>query len=95
SNWFYKENRLKNGGLSIGGQPVDLKKVTMPVLNIYATQDHIVPPASSACLEDLVRTSDYTTYTVPSGHIGIYVSSKSKELPATIAKWLKDRTPSP
>jgi polyhydroxyalkanoate synthase len=91
SNWFYKENRLKNGTLSIGGVPVDLKHVTMPMLNIYATQDHIVPPASSTCLQDLVGSRDYTAHAVPSGHIGIYVSSKSKDLPATIASWLKLR----
>jgi len=91
SNWFYKENRLKNGTLALRGAPVDLKQVTMPVLNIYATQDHIVPPAASACLQDLVGTEDYTTHTVPSGHIGIYVSSKAKDLPNVIANWLKQR----
>jgi polyhydroxyalkanoate synthase len=91
SNWFYKENRLKLGTLAINGQAVDLKKVSMPVLNIYASQDHIVPPPASTCLQDLLGATDYTAYTVASGHIGIYVSSKSKELPATIAGWLKAR----
>ncbi len=91
SNWFYKENRLKNGTLSVSGKPVDLKQVNMPVLNIYATQDHIVPPASSLCLQELVDSRDFTTHAVSSGHIGIYVSSKSKDLPATIAQWLKER----
>jgi polyhydroxyalkanoate synthase len=93
SNWFYKENRLKKGTLAVSGKPVDLKQVTMPLLNIYATQDHIVPPASSTCLQELVGSKDYTTHAVPSGHIGIYVSSKTKELPATIANWLKERQP--
>jgi polyhydroxyalkanoate synthase len=91
SKWFYKENRLRKGTLEVSGKPVDLKEVTMPVLNIYATQDHIVPPPASTCLQELVGSQDYTTYAVPSGHIGIYVSSKSKELPATIADWLKQR----
>jgi polyhydroxyalkanoate synthase len=91
SNWFYKQNRLKNGTLAISGKPVDLKQVTMPLLNIYATQDHIVPPASSTCLRDLVASADYTTHAVPSGHIGIYVSSKSKDLPSKIAEWIKQR----
>jgi polyhydroxyalkanoate synthase subunit PhaC len=91
STWFYKENRLKNGTLTLSGKPVDLKQVTMPVLNIYATQDHIVPPPASTCLQDLIGSRDYTTHAVPSGHIGIYVSSKTKELPTTIADWLKQR----
>ena len=89
--WFYKENRLKLGTLTLGGQRVDLKRVAMPVLNIYALQDHIVPPPASMCLQQLVSTTDYTSYAFPGGHIGIYVSSRSKDLPATIAKWLKAR----
>jgi len=91
SNWFYKENRLKLGTLTINGAAVDLRKVTMPVLNIYATQDHIVPPPSSTCLRELVGASDYTEQAVASGHIGIYVSSKSRGLPNTIADWLTKR----
>jgi polyhydroxyalkanoate synthase len=91
SRWFYKENRMKEGTLSLSGEPVDLKQVTMPVLNIYATQDHIVPPPASTCLQELIGSRDYTTHAVPSGHIGIYVSSKTKDLPATIADWLKAR----
>jgi len=91
STWFYKENRLTRGTLQIGGKLVDLKQVTMPVLNIYATQDHIVPPPASTCLQELIGSTDYTTHAVPSGHIGIYVSSKTKELPTTIAKWVQKR----
>jgi len=89
--WFYKENRLRKGTLTLNGKTVDLKQVTMPVLNIYALQDHIVPPAASTCLQELVGTTDYTSYAFPGGHIGIYVSSKSKDLPQTIANWLKQR----
>ncbi|MBC7982753.1 MAG: class III poly(R)-hydroxyalkanoic acid synthase subunit PhaC [Candidatus Obscuribacterales bacterium] len=89
---FYKENRLKLGTLELNGKRVDLKCISMPVLNIYALQDHIVPPPASTCLQELVGTSDYTSYAFPGGHIGIYVSSKSKDLPQTIANWLHART---
>ena len=88
---FYKENRLYHGTLVLGGRQVSLKNITMPLLNIYAQQDHIVPPAASTCLEQLVGTRDYTSYAFPGGHIGIYVSSKSKDLPRTIGDWLKAR----
>jgi polyhydroxyalkanoate synthase len=91
ATWFYKENRLRNGTLTLNGKPVDLKRVTMPLLNIYALQDHIVPPAASTCLQELVGATDYTSYAFPGGHIGIYVSSKSKDLPQTIASWLIKR----
>ena len=91
--WFYRENRLLAGTLVIGGQSVQLRQVTMPVLNVYATGDHLVPPAASLVLKDLVGTSDYTAYAFDSGHIGIYVSRRAqKDLPATIASWLKARS---
>jgi len=93
-NWFYKENRLVAGELSIGGRKVNLGAVTMPVLNVYATKDHLVPPPASLALGDLVGSRDYGTYAFEGGHIGIYVSGKAqRELPRTIAAWLLAREP--
>jgi polyhydroxyalkanoate synthase len=90
---FFQRNRLVTGGLAIGGRPVDLKNVSMPVLNVYATQDHLVPPASSLAMERLVGTSDYSTFTFKGGHIGIYVSGRAqKDIPPAIARWLKERS---
>ncbi len=89
---FYQANKLIKGEIEIGGQRVDLKNITMPVLNLYAEQDHLVPPASSIPLEQYVGTDDYTVRSFPVGHIGMYVSGKvQNDLPPTIAKWLKAR----
>ncbi len=91
---LYQENRLVKGELEIGGRRVDLKKITMPLLNIYATEDHLVPPASSIPLNDLVGSEDKTLYGFPGGHIGIYVSSRSqKELAPRVSQWLVERCP--
>lgn len=88
---FYQGNKLIKGEFQLGGQRVDLKNITMPVLNLYAEQDHLVPPASTIALEQYVGTDDYTVRSFPVGHIGMYVSSKvQKDLPPTIAKWLKN-----
>jgi polyhydroxyalkanoate synthase len=90
--WFYRENRLVADTLSIGARPVHLRDITMPVLNVFATQDHLVPPAASTVLKDLVGTTDYTAYAFNGGHIGIYVSGRAQmELPAAISDWLKSR----
>jgi polyhydroxyalkanoate synthase len=89
---FYQRNALVKGELMIDGQRVDLKKVTMPVFNVYATQDHLVPPESSLALERCVGTDDYTVMPFKGGHIGVYVSGRAqKEIPAAIAEWLKQR----
>ena len=91
-NDLYKENRLIKGRLEIGGRRVDLKRIDMPLLNIYAEQDHLVPPSSSKPLADLVSSTDTTTKSFPVGHIGMYVSSRSqRELAPTIAGWLIER----
>jgi polyhydroxyalkanoate synthase len=89
---FFQENRLVKGSLEIGGKMVDLAKVTMPVLNIYATEDHLVPPGASTALEQLVGTEDYTAFAFKGGHIGIYVSGRAqKEIPSAVVKWLQER----
>jgi polyhydroxyalkanoate synthase len=91
--YFYQQNRLIAGDLTIGGRTVDLGQVTMPVLNIYATADHLVPPEASIALGRYVGTKDYSTVAFKSGHIGIYVSSRAqKEIPPGIARWLKERS---
>jgi len=91
---LYQENKLIKGELMIGDRRVDLKRITVPLLNIYATEDHLVPPASSIPLNDLVGSKDKTLYGFPGGHIGIYVSSRSqKELAPKVSEWLIARCP--
>ena len=92
-NDFYKYNRLITGEVELGGQKVDLKNVTVPVLNIYAQDDHLVPPSASKPLKKYVGTKDYTELSFRGGHIGIYVSSSAqREVPPAIGKWLNERS---
>jgi poly[(R)-3-hydroxyalkanoate] polymerase subunit PhaC len=64
----------------------------MPVLNIYASEDHLVPPAASRTLAQYIGTDDYRALEFPGGHIGIYVSGKSqKMIPPAICEWLRER----
>lgn len=89
---FYQQNKLIKGEFALGGKKVELKNVSMPVLNIFAEEDHLVPPASSLALGKYVGTDDYTVLSYPVGHIGMYVSGKvQKDLPPAIAEWLKQR----
>ena len=91
---FYQGNKLIEGQIEIGGKRVDLGSIHIPILNIYAQQDHLVPPASSLALEKYIGSQDYTVRSFPVGHIGMYVSSKVQGvLPPTIVDWLKLRFP--
>jgi len=92
-NELYKKNSLIKGELEIAGKKVDLERIDMPILNIYAEQDHLVPPSSSKPFGDFVSSKDVTTKSFPVGHIGMYVSAKAQtELAPTIAGWLIERT---
>lgn len=87
---FYQGNKLKEGGLRIGEREVDLRQLSMPLLNIYAEQDHLVPPDASRALRQLHGSSDYTELAFKGGHIGIYVSGRAqREVPPAISHWLK------
>jgi polyhydroxyalkanoate synthase subunit PhaC len=89
---FYQENKLIKGEVMLGDQRVDLHNLTMPILNLYAEKDHLVPPPSSLALANYVGTSDYTARSFPVGHIGMYVSGKvQRDLPPAIVDWLKAR----
>ena len=85
----YQGNKLVKGKLKLGNKTVDLGKITMPILNIYASADHLVPPAATKPFNDLVGSEDKTLYEFQGGHIGVFVGSRSqKELAPAISKWL-------
>ncbi len=89
---FYQANGFVNGGIEIDGEPVDLGHVDMPILNIFAEQDHLVPPDASRALKELAGSRDYTELSFKGGHIGIYVSSRAqREVPTAIHEWLAKR----
>lgn len=88
----FQENLLIQNRMKVGGRLVDLKKVTMPLLNIYAQYDHLVPPEACVELTSKVGSDDTEDVCLKTGHVGIYVSSKcQKEFAPKICGWLKKR----
>jgi polyhydroxyalkanoate synthase subunit PhaC len=93
---LYQENRLVDGSFELSGCRVDLKSITAPVLNIFALDDHIIPPDCSRALGAKVGSKDYTEIPLPGGHVGLFVSSKSQgKLSQSIADWLVARDAKP
>jgi polyhydroxyalkanoate synthase len=94
--WMFRENRLIKNELVLGGKKVDLKNITMPVLNIYGKYDHLVPPAACDQLTSKIGSTDKEDLCLDTGHIGIYVSSKTqREFGPKIIRWLTERDESP
>jgi len=88
----YQKNLLIQSKMEVGGHLVDLKRITMPLLNIYGRFDHLVPPAACELITSKVGSKDTEDVCIDTGHIGIYVSSKcQKEFSPKIIRWLKDR----
>jgi polyhydroxyalkanoate synthase len=88
----YQKNLLIQSKMEVGGHRVDLKKITMPLLNYYGKYDHLVPPEACELLTSKVASKDTENVCLDTGHIGIYVSSKcQKEFVPRIAQWLKQR----
>jgi polyhydroxyalkanoate synthase subunit PhaC len=94
--WFkdlYQDNKLIHNELELGNRKVDLGNITMPVLNIYATGDTIIPVSCSKGVGDHFGTDDYTEVPVPGGHIGTFVGGKAQKILApTLAEWLHKRS---
>jgi polyhydroxyalkanoate synthase len=92
--WFFQENRLVRGELMLDGRQVLLENIKSPVLNIFAANDHLVPPSASTALGAHVGCDDYEALQVDVGHIGMYVSGKArKTVPEAITRWLLKRRP--
>ncbi len=89
---LYQQNKLVKGDLIIGEHQVNLKNITMPILTIYASEDHLVPPSSTKPLNELIGSEDKQLYEFPGGHIGVFTGKRSqKELAPTIHQWFTER----
>jgi polyhydroxyalkanoate synthase len=89
----YQENLLCQNKLEIGGQRVDLKRITAALLIIAAEKDHICPPDSATILQDLVSSEDKESVVLPGGHVGIVAGGMAvKKLWPTLGDWLVARS---
>ena len=93
---LYRENALAEGKLRFMGDPVDLGRINVPVLNVVASADHIVPPPCSRALGRLVGKAPYRELSMPTGHIGTFVSARAQVLlPPAITSFLAETRNAP
>lgn len=89
----YQKNLLVKNQMEIGGKRIDLRRIEVPLLNVFAEMDHIVPPESSRPLNGLVSSKDNAIFSFPTGHIGLAVSKKSqKDIWPKVGEWIKARS---
>jgi len=91
-NDCYHDNLLIQNKMKVGDERVNLEEIKMPLLNIYGKYDHLVPPGACELLTSRVGSQDTEDVCLDTGHIGIYVSSKTqKQFVPKIVTWLKER----
>jgi len=91
--WLYQQNQLVEGKLALNSLPVDLRRITCPLLLLTADFDHLTPPASSLALRDHVRSCDVQSLSLAAGHVGLAVSSKAHaRLWPEAAEWIAARS---
>lgn len=89
----YHNNLLVKGEWPIGDRKVNLRDIKCPVLNLMASEDHLVPCGQSRDFNDLVGSSDRQAITFPSGHIGLAVGGKAqRDLWPKACEWLAKRS---
>jgi len=86
---LYQENALVRGALTLAGQAVRLSAIEAPVLNVFATRDHIIPAPSAKALAAHIPAARYRELALPTGHIGTFVSARAQPVLApAIVEWL-------
>jgi polyhydroxyalkanoate synthase len=90
---LFRDNLLIKGEMTLGGTLVDLKKMNVPYLNVYATSDAIIPNESTKAVMSKIGSKDKQEIPFPGGHIGVFVGTKSqKDLAPAVAKWTIEKS---
>jgi polyhydroxyalkanoate synthase len=92
---LYQRNELVKGEfrLAPGEEPVQLSRITCPLMLLTASSDHLVPPAQTEGIVPHVGTKDVKSMTLNAGHIGLAVSTKAhKTFWPDATRWIADRS---
>jgi len=90
---LYQQNLLIQNKMHLNGKTIDLKMITMPLLNIVGVKDDLAPAPSSVSLNDAVSSNDKTLIEFPVGHVGLCASSSAyTKLWPQVVRWLQERS---
>lgn len=92
-NQVYRDNLLIKNQMKVGSDTINLKNITIPVLDIVGSSDDLVPPSSSRSIIDVVGSTDKKLIEFPTGHVGLCISTNAHErLWPQVGKWLAERS---
>jgi len=86
---FYQTNKLVRNRLELDGKPVHLNALGMPILNVYAHQDHLIPPPAATALGQYVA-GPYREIGMDTGHLGVFIGRDAwQTLYPQMIEWLQ------
>ena len=90
---FYRDDSFAaDGGAAIDGHRYELSGLETPLLNVFARDDRIVPPAASQALAQWTGAAPGSNREHPGGHYGLLTGDRShSELLPGIAGWLVEQ----
>lgn len=89
----YQEGKLYDNEFYVGEKHADMTNLEMPIAQVVATYDHIVPPEASTRFNEVAPSDDITVFQADTGHIGLSVSSKSHaQLWPDVCDWYATRS---
>ena len=76
---LFRDNELFLGRLEIGGERVDLGRISCPLNLLAGAEDHITPPAQLFALTDAVSTppEQIVERVAQGGHLGLFMGSRA------------------
>lgn len=86
---LYRDNLLAKGEFTLRGEPVDLGRITCPLLVITMHKDTTCPPSAATKLLELVSSTETQHMDLKGGHVTPVVSGKGRQtMHDPLADWL-------
>ena len=76
---LFRDNALIGGGLTVGSERVDLRRIRCPLNLLAGASDHITPPPQVFALAGAVSTprADITEHVTGGGHLGLFMGREA------------------
>ena len=89
----YRKNLLIKNQMKVGSDIINLKNITVPLLDIVGTSDDLVPPSASTSIINAVGSKDKKLIEFSTGHVGLCVSQLAHEkLWPEVGEWIEQRS---
>jgi polyhydroxyalkanoate synthase len=87
------KNKLYTNELELAGRRVDLRNITIPVLNVIAQHDHIAPYEATKDVTRLVGSTDTKDIALKGGHVSLVAGGNAiYRLWPQLNSWLAERS---